>query len=228
MDVKFFDSLYEGDSPNGVKLGMGLTGGDFWPRPAGCQNLYRGTSMEAIDFGSILTVAGPTETQIDSPDWLQHLPSTTYFYLVRRTNSCGQEEHTLGAAEKVVIDGFGNLADSECNSVFSVRAKQIDANKVELVWFYLPIEQKAAPCCFRIYGDNGSGQINYENAITQTDYVGRKFYTWQSETLSADRYLFCIRALTTTGVDDGFLGQIKVHLEKTKPGAIEILKAEVL
>ena len=30
MDVKFFDSLYEGDSPNGVKLGMGLTGGDFW------------------------------------------------------------------------------------------------------------------------------------------------------------------------------------------------------
>jgi hypothetical protein len=228
MDVKFFDSLYEGDSPNGVKLGMGLTGGDFWPRPAGCQNLYRGISMEAIDFANILTVAGPSETQIASPNWLEHLPLTTYFYLVRRANSCGQEEHTLGAAEKVVIDSFGNLAEPRCNSVFSVRVRQIDANKIELVWFYLPIDQEASPYCFRVYGDNGSGQIDYDNPVTQIDYVGRKFYTWRSETLSANKYLFCIRAQTETGVDDGFLGQIKVHLETSKPGAIEILEAEVL
>ena len=35
MDTKFFDSLYEGDSANGFKLCMGLTGGDFWARASG-------------------------------------------------------------------------------------------------------------------------------------------------------------------------------------------------
>ncbi len=228
MDSKFFDSLYEGDSPNGVKLGMGLTGGEFWARPAGCQNLYRGISMEAVDFNDLIAVAGLAETQVACPAWLEHLPSTTYFYLVRRANGCGQEEHTLGAAEKVVIDSYGNLAEPKCNSVFSVRARQIDANKVELVWFYQPIEQKAAPSCFRIYSDNGSGQIDYENPVAQIGYVGRMFYTWRSEILSANRYLFCIKAITATGVDGGFPGQIKIHLEIIKPGAIEILETETV
>jgi hypothetical protein len=228
MDSKFFDSLYEGESPNGVKLGMVLTGGEFWPRPDGCQNLYRGTSMEAIDFESILAVAGQTETQIAGPVWLEHLPARTYFYLLRRANGCGREEHTLGAAEKIVIDSFGDLAKPKCNSVFSVRARQIDADKIELVWFYRPIEQKAAPACFRIYSDNGSRQIDYENPVAQIDYIGRMFYTWRSEMLPAGKYLFCIRALSTSGGEDGFLGQIKMHLETTAPNAIGILEAEAV
>jgi hypothetical protein len=52
MEAKFFDSLYEGDSPHGIKLGMGLTGGDFWPRIAGCQVLYRGHGIDRIDFSN--------------------------------------------------------------------------------------------------------------------------------------------------------------------------------
>ena len=56
MDVKFFDSLFEGDSANGVKLCMGLTGGDFWPQIMGCQIIYRGNSIEDIDFENVLAV----------------------------------------------------------------------------------------------------------------------------------------------------------------------------
>ena len=53
MDAKFFDSLFDGDSPNGIKLCMGITGGDFWAREAGCQNLYRGASIDVIDFDTV-------------------------------------------------------------------------------------------------------------------------------------------------------------------------------
>lgn len=224
MDAKFFESLFEGDSPNGVKLGMGLTGGDFWPRPAGCQNLYRGRSMVSIDLANILAVADITATELGPPGWLEHQAATTYFYIVRRANSCGAEERTLGAAVKIALDSNGNLSEPVCNSVFSVRARQKEGDKVELVWFYWPIEQKAACDCFRVYSDNGTGQIDYENAAGQIKYVGRQFYTFQSGPMSDEKNLFCIRALTKAGLEDGFLGQIKIQLNTTKPEAIEVLE----
>ena len=224
MDAKFFDSLFEGDSPNGVKLGMGLTGGDFWPRPAGCQNLYRGRSMESIDFTNVLAVADIAEGVIGPPGWLEHQAATTYFYVIRRANSYGAEERSLGAAVKITLDSNGDLSKPRCNNVFSVRARQKQGNKVELVWFYWPIEQKAACDCFKVYWDNGTGQIDYENAAGQIEYVGRQFYTFQSGPVSGEKYLFCIRALTKAGLEDGFLGQIKIQLNTTKPEAIEVLE----
>jgi len=72
MDAKFFDSLYEGDSANGVKLGMGLTGGDFWPRVGGCQNLYRGQDGSTIDFENILAVTEIEEESITVPGFAGH------------------------------------------------------------------------------------------------------------------------------------------------------------
>jgi len=50
MDHAFFNSLFEGDSSNGRKLCMGLTGGDFWARITGCQNLYRGDTALEINY----------------------------------------------------------------------------------------------------------------------------------------------------------------------------------
>ena len=75
MDVKFFDSLSEGDSANGVKLCKGLTSGDFWAQIAGCQIIYRGQNVEDADFENILAVTLVGNTQISLPDFLEHLKS---------------------------------------------------------------------------------------------------------------------------------------------------------
>lgn len=228
MDMKFFDSLFEGDSPNGAKLGMGLTGGDFWPRPGGCQNLYRGQSIATVDFTKVLSVADIAEEQLGPPSWIEHNPGATYFYVVRRANRCGDEEQTLGGVVKIAFDSGGNLSEPKCNSVFGATAWQMGGNKIELLWFYRPIEQEAAPDCFKVYWDNGSGQIDYQNAIVEVDYVGRRFYGWQSGPMSGEKYIFCIRALTKTGLEDGFLGQIKICLNTTQPEAVEILETAVV
>ena len=111
-----------------------------------------------------------------------------------------------------------------CNTIFSVKARQIEDDKIELIWFYWPIEQKATCASFEIYYDNGSGQIDYENALVEIDYTGQRFYTWQSGQLAEKKYLFCIRALTLAGLNDGFPGQIKIHLDTTKPEAAEIVE----
>ena len=228
MDGKFFDGLYEGDSANGVKLCMGLTGGDFWARIEGCQNLYRGGSMEKIDFDNVMAISEIADGTISPPVWLEHSSSATYFYVVRRANCCGVEEYTFGGSVKVSFDSQGDLIQPGCNSVFNIKALQVFGDKVLLIWFYQPVDQGAGPSCFRIYSDDGGDEIDYENAAAEIDYGGRRFYNWQSGVLNGDKYLFCIRAVSTEGVEDDFLGQIRIHLNKTKPEAVEILEGDVI
>lgn len=228
MDAKFFDSLYEGDSPNGFKLGMGLTGGDFWPRVSGSTVLYRGFSMDLIDFTNILAVSEAESSEISPPTYVSHDNSLTYFYVIRRANHCGREEHTLAAAVKVSIDASGELAQPQPNNIFESRADQMGGNKIRLVWYYCPIEQQSPPVCFKVYYDVGTGQIDYENPIATINYTGRRFYTYQSEVLDGDKYLFAIRVENAAGKENNSLSQIEVHLDTTSPGAINILNAKAV
>ena len=228
MEAKFFDSLYEGDSPNGAKLGMGLTGGDFWPRIAGCQMLYRGPSLDRIDFSNILAVAEAEASEIWPPSYVPHSSGSTYFYVIRRANNCGRQEHTLAAAVKVSIDASGNLAEPQPNNIFEARAKQVDGNKIQLVWYYCPIKQQSPPACFKVYYDAGTGQINYESPIATICYAGRRFYSCQSDTLGASKYLFCIRAEDAAGMESASLAPIRIQLDTVSPGAVNILSAEII
>lgn len=228
MDSKFFDSLYEGDSANGIKLGMGLTNGDFWARPAGCQMLYRGNSMETIDFDNILAVDEVDASQISPPDYVTHEASTTYFYVVHRVNNCGNEEQSLAAAVKVVIDANGDLAAAEPNDIFLVKAGQVEGSKVKLIWFYNPLEQESKPVCFKIYYDSGTGQVDYQNAIATITYAGRKFYSYQTNTLQAGRYLFTIRAKDASGIEDSSLAKLVIQITISSPKPIDILSAKAI
>ena len=228
MDAKFFDSLYEGDSPNGVELGMGLTGGDFWPRVAGCSVLYRGPGMDLIDLMNILAVAEAEASEISPPNYVPHNSGSIYFYVVSRANNCGYEEQTLAAAVKVSIDAGGELAEPQPSSIFEVRAEQVEGDRTQLVWYYCPIEQQSPPACFKVYYDAGTGQIDYENPIATINYAGRRFYSYKSDVLDGDKYLFAIRAEDAAGMENASLAQIKVHLDTTSPGTINILSAKAV
>lgn len=222
------EALLIGGSANAFKLGTTLYLGWFWPRVAGCSVLYRGSSMEQIDFAYILTVANVDACLICPPSYVQHESNSTYFYVIRRANNCGDQEHTLAAAVKVSIDANGELADPQPNNIFDVTAEQVASNKVQLVWYYCPIEQKSEPVCFKIYTDGRTGQIDYENPIAVVSYAGRVFYGYQSDTLEAGRYLFAIRAEDAAGVENPSLAQIKIQLDTTSPDAVDILSAEAV
>ncbi len=229
METKWLkEALFAGMTANAFKLGTVLTLGWFWPRVAGCSVLYRGGSMERIDFANILTVADADAAEISPPSYVQYNNSTTYFYVVRRANNCGDQEHTLAAAVKVSIDANGNLAEPQPNDVFEIRARQVNDNKIELIWCYCPIEQESAPAYFKVYYDAGTGQIDYENPIATIRYAGQRFYSYQSGSLEANKYQFCIRAEDATGTENGSLAQIKIQLDTTSPDAIDILGAETV
>ena len=225
MDAKFFNSLYEGDSPNGVRLGMGLTGGDFWPRAAGCSVLYRGSGMTEIDFANILTVADAEASYISPPIYVPHSSGSIYFYIIRRVNCCGCEEQTLSAAVKVSIDADGELSQPKPNKIFAVRAVQVESNKVQLVWYYCPIEQQSPPACFNVYYDGGTGLVDYENPIAAISYAGSRFYSVVSDALEAGIYLFAIRAEDAAGRENDSLASVRVELCTDSPSDVTIISA---
>jgi len=229
MEAKWLkEALFAGMTANAFKLGTVLSLGWFWHRAGGCSMLYRGDSMETIDFDNILVVGAPGAEQIQTPEYLTHVNSTTHFYVIRRANNCGDMEHTLAAAVKVSIDADGDLAQPRPNSIFEARTEQSADSKVKLLWYYCPLDQNSEPACFKVYYDNGTGQIDYENPIATISYTGRKFYSYQSNSLEGDKYLFAIRAKDANGIEDSSLAKLVIQIAISNPDPIDILSAKTI
>jgi hypothetical protein len=222
------DALFNGMTANAFKLGMVISCGWFWVRPNGCTVLYHGTAMEKIDFTNILSVAEQKTESMSLPDFIPQNNNSTYFYVIRRFNNYGCQERTLQAAVKIEIDTEGNLAEPLPNNIFAWRADQVDGNKVQLIWFYSPLEQMSKPVHFKVYYDGGTGQIDYENPIATIGYQGRKFYCWQSEALPGNKYLFTVKAEDINGIENNSLEQLAIDIVGDGSDEIEILKVETL
>jgi hypothetical protein len=215
MEVKFFDGLRGGDSQAGVKLCLGITGGDFWSRVQGCQNLYRGESIHGIDFENPLAVSEPDETLITVPSLIEHQAGLVYFYALRRANQCGDEERNLSAVLRVAFDEEAEFLGPCCNTIFDVAVKQVAGPKVKLSWYYTSMGQFDKPVRFKVYSDAASGVIDYLTPAGVIEYAGQGFYVFESETLSEGRYLYCIRTESKSGreLSNGSVIEAEVTIE---------------
>ncbi len=214
MDAKFFDGLYEGDSPNGVKLGMGLTGGDFWPRVEGCRNLYRGGGPFDVDFERLISVADINAGQIVSKS--AHEAGSVYYYVLRDVNGCGDEVQG-SAMVRAVFDGEGNWIEPGCNDVFDIWAGQIPGPRVRLVWYYCPADELVECERFNVYDDNGSGEIDFENVSGTVAYQGKGLYSYESGVLSEGEFRFCVRCESVSGTESGLAGMVRIGVTECVP-----------
>ncbi len=220
------DVLVNGMTGNSFKLSTVLSMGWFWMRNNGCNILYRGEIPERIEFANILRTAGLDAEKISPPAFCRHENNKTYCYVIRRVNKCGIMEQTFTAAVQVSLDSNGNIDVNRPNSIFMINAKIIKIDKVQLNWLYNPLGQKSQPVCFRIYFDNGSGQIDYENPETVIEYTGFNFYHYQSPQLEAGTYLYAVRAADAEGQENISFEQITVQITNENISALEIIKAE--
>ncbi len=219
-------ALFVGMTSDAFKLSTVLGLGWFWMRTAGCTALYRGLNRNRIDLANALAVVENHVDIISPPKYLPHYNDTAYYYLIRRFNNCGYQEQTLQAATKIQIDPSGKLTQPQPNSILIARAEQIGTNKIKLLWFYCPIEQKSAPGYFKICSDKGTGQIDYKNPIATIDYKGSKFYSYECSELNAERYLFAVKTENAAGKQDNSLSRLRIQQSYTSPEPIGILNAE--
>lgn len=222
------EALLAGQTANGFKLGIAVSLGWFWVRVGGCRIVYRGESMGTVDFEDILAVAGPDAGEIDLPSYLSHEPGQVWFYVVRCANQCGWIEQTLRAAVKAAIDASGGLEAAGPNDIFELAARQISGGRVELVWYYCPIEQGKCPVEMRVYFDGGTGEVDYQNPVATVAYKGRRFDRYQSDRLEQGRYLFAIRAADAAGSERESMGQVAIEVAGENAEAIEIIGVERL
>lgn len=218
------DALLNGMTAESFKLGTVLSLGWFWNRVNGCTALYRGCSAEQIDFDNILAVTGPDAELINPPSYVPHEPDSIYFYVIRRFNSIGYQERTLAASAKIAIDSNGNLKEPLPNKIYASWTTCTEGNKVRIVWYYCPLEQKSPPVCFKIYFDDGSGKIDFENPLTEIEYRGRMFYSYKSPQLQSSRYLFAVRAENADGFENDSQARIQIQLCSQNPNPIEIIE----
>jgi hypothetical protein len=226
MDSKFFCSLFEGDSPNGAKLGMGLTGGEFWPRINGCQNLYRGADLGNIDFVSIIVTYDTDNKTLVIDRSVPHKAGMEYLYVLRRANQCGDEESGLCASVVVAFDETGKLSGSKCNAVIKLEAKQLSADIVELGWYYCPLNQPDNCTKFNLYNDGGTGNIDYNNCLASTPYVGPKHYKSNLQISSTGRYLFAVRAVSSQGLEENNFSVIAIEMNTNVPESVQYVDSE--
>ncbi len=227
MDGKFYSGISEGDSPNGVKLGMGLTGGDFWPRAGGCQNLYRGEGDGAVDFSRIVVSVDVGEDLASVPAVFGHDAMGVYVYMLRRVNCCGNEERSERAVVRVGFDGAGELIGSACNVVFGLYADQTTDARIRLGWFYTPLNQLAACNEFRVYANGGDGAIDLESAVAVIEYASAGFYSCEIDASAGMSWRFCVSMVSDVDVER-FCGEVSRQISFNEIAGIGQIDAEVI
>ena len=240
MDARFFDSLYEGDSANGTKLGMGLTGGEFWPRVDGCYILYRGQDG-IIDHDNITAVMDGDDNQIAVSN--QSLsPNTTWHYIRREASGCGLESPDSPPCI-VVIDANGDMLGDVPNTPDPVSVEQLAGGKLRVRWRYPQIGQDVEPTGFKVYMDSGSGfdfdtpaatiayrpwlagefssegmgGLNESVAIMQG--VSGEFFWTSGELVDGQLYKFCVRAYRSGEGETQNTDYVSAYADATGPDA---------
>jgi hypothetical protein len=222
------DALFAGMTANGFKLGNTLSLGWFWMRVGGCSALYSGGRIDCVDFENVLSVGGPDAGFVTPPDYVGHGSDSTYAYVVRRFNRCGDRERTLRAAAKVSFDASGDLVEPRPNDVFNSKSEVVQGDKVRLKWFYSVLEEKSCPASFNIYHNSGSGQIDYVSPVATITYQGRKFYSCTIGPLDPGLYLFAIRAEDANGAENNSSAILRIQIQGANPDVIEILSVEAV
>lgn len=228
-DMDWLDeALFHGATASAFQLGTVLSGGWFWMRHDACMAIYRGPSIAQVDFDNVLCVVPGECRRIVLPGSLEHEPNTAYCYVVRCFNTTGHSERTLGATVVVRFDAHGQLAEPTPNALFSLRADPVAGYKVRLAWFYCPLDQQAEPEVFRIYTDNGTGQIDFATPIASVPYEGRRFYCYRTQGLSDRWYRFAVGAETQDQAERASVSVVRCPIRSGYPEGVTVLSAEAI
>jgi hypothetical protein len=217
FDRKFFNSLSEGDFGTGFLVRQSLVEGDFWTAQDGLYAFYRGVgNVNRIDWEAMVHVtyaAGPTVV----PAHVPHDPDSETYYGLRRVSETGKEEKGTQAIVKLVLDDQGLRLPDLPNPVTDLQVRQISHDTIRICWNYWPLDQDSLPDHFELYGDNGTGQIDFTSELERIDCT--EVFTYDIDHLinpSMGRHRFAVRTIDVAGNSDGSTDFVDIEI---KPAA---------
>ena len=202
MDRQFFNSLVEGDFSSGFVLRQSLAEGDFWARRTTSCCVYRGETLpENIDYSKPVASSDVVGTMA-IPSFLPHLANTQYFYAARWVSPTGKQEKGTEALVRLRLDASGKWDYGRPNGIDRLTAQR-RGNSIEVDWAYCSLQQENPPASFLILSDKGSGDLQALTLLEELPYHADGYYHAAVPAAEEDHEILVVRAVTTTGIDDG-------------------------
>ncbi len=202
-----------GLSETGVANGLLLTGGWFWARVRGGYLLYRGLGgWGNIDWDRPVGAAAADAGEVREFGWMARGPAGGYWYGVRKVGGGGAMTAPGGSAVGCGVDETGQLVGPLPGDVERVWARQAGQGRVLVCWCYGGPYETARPVAFHIYGDGGTGQVNYGQPIATVAWdLRRQVYGWLSSVYAVgERVRFGVRAATAGGEGSGCEVEVRI------------------
>jgi len=192
-------------------------------------NLYHATGPgpECIDYDQPWAQVGPSVT--DAQTGVLAIESVHWFG-IRPVDADGRESPTAQGEVRLEINAQADQEPDRPAGALAAAAVPLALGAARLQWRYRVGLGGVLPQTFRIFGDGGTGTIDYETPLDEVPWCeGRVWYTWTSDPLapSAEHQL-AVRAVTAAGVWDEQPAVAHVTPDAVPPGQVDALKAEVI
>jgi len=190
-------------------------------------NLYQatGSGPDTIDYADPWQRVGPGAREAVTGALAA---GAVHWFGVRPVDADGRESPVTQGEGRLELDDAGQAVPDRPAAPLAPAAKPLPEGRARLLWRYRT--GAVVPQAFRIYGDGGTGTINYETPLGEVPFrTGQAAYAWTSGTLEPGiAQDLAVRAVAADDVWDETPAVAAVTPDATPPAPVDALTAEVL
>lgn len=182
---------------------------------------------EALDYGDPWAQTGPDVMELLTPP-LQ--AGAVHWFAIRPVDGREVCAPIVQSELRLELDAQGAAVPERPAGVLALAARPAAGGCALLYWSYRVGQSGTAPQVFRIFGDGGSGQINYAQPLGEVPYSpSQAAYAWTSGPLAPGvQHQLAVRAVTAGGTWDEQPAIALVTPDAVPPAAVDNLQAEVI
>jgi len=186
-----------------------------------------GTGPDALDYTDPWRQVGPgvSETETDAL-----AGDAVHWFGIRPVDADGRQSPITQSEVRLELDAEGEAVPDRPAAPLALHAEPLPDAQVRLRWRYRLGHTGTGPEVFRIFGDGGTGTINYETPLGEVPYrAGRTWHAWTSAALAPDvEHHLAVRAIAAGDVWDEAPAVVQVTPDATPPDLVDALNAEIL
>ncbi len=190
-------------------------------------NLYHasGSGPECLDYDEPWGRVGPGVTEVQT-DALT--VETVHWFGIRPVDADGRESPIAQGEVRLEIDAQGEQEPDRPAGALAAAATPLPLGAARLQWRYRVGLGGVLPQTFRVFGDGGTGTIDYETPLGEVPWrEGQAWYAWTSDPLAPGvEHQLAVRAVTASEVWDEQPAVARITPDAVPPGEVDVLEAE--
>jgi len=186
-----------------------------------------GPGPEALDYAQPYARAGPHIRSLESSALT---PGTVHWFGVRPVDARGIASPTAQGEVRIELDWQGGRVPDRPAGVLALSVRPLPGGIVRLDWRWRPGQGGVVPRAFRIFGDGGSGAIDYQTPLGEVAYRdAQPQYAWESGELAGGlEHQLAVRAVAADEVWDEQPAVVRVTPDAEPPSRVDALQAEAI